>query len=86
METVTKTLQVKGMACAACSSKVEHNISKLEGVIKAVVNLTTGKLTVEYNPEKISIDEISDKVDKLGFQVVTETDLKEITILVEGMN
>ncbi len=85
METVTKTLHVKGMACAACSANLEHNISKAEGVTRATVNLTTEKLTVEYDPEQTGVEQFTEIIDKLGFRV-EQDELKEITILVEGMN
>lgn len=85
MKTATKTLNVKGMACAACSSNLERSISKMEGVIKAAVNLTTGRLTVEYNPEQTGVEQFTEMVDKLGFSV-EQDELKEVTILVEGMN
>ena len=85
METVTKTLHVKGMACAACSANLERNISKVEGVIKAAVNLTTEKLTVEYDPEQTGVEQFTEIIDKLGFRV-EQDELKDITILVEGMN
>lgn len=85
METVTKTLHVKGMACAACSANLERNISKAEGVTRATVNLTTEKLTVEYDPEQTGVEQFTEIIDKLGFRV-EQDELKEITILVEGMN
>lgn len=85
MKTATKTLHVKGMACAACSANLERSISKIEGVIKAAVNLTTEKLTVEYDPEQTGVEQFTEIIDKLGFSV-EQDELKEITILVEGMN
>ena len=85
MKTATKTLHVKGMACAACSANLERSISKIEGVIKAVVNLTTEKLTVEYDPNQTGVEQFTEIIDKLGFRV-EQDELKEITILVEGMN
>ncbi len=85
METVTKTLHVKGMTCAACSANLERNISNAEGVVKAAVNLTTEKLTVEYDPEQTGVEQFTEIIDKLGFRV-EQDELRDITILVEGMN
>lgn len=85
MKTITKTVTVKGMTCASCSSAVERNMSKAEGVIKATVNLATEKLTVEYDAEKISIEEMANRIDKLGYKLEIEDNLKEITIPVGGM-
>ncbi|QUH19422.1 heavy metal translocating P-type ATPase [Alkaliphilus sp. B6464] len=85
MKTTTKTVSVKGMTCASCSSAVERNISKANGVSKATVNLATEKLTVEYDTEKISMEDMADRIDKLGYKLVEDTDVREITIPIKGM-
>lgn len=85
MKTITKTVHVDGMTCSACSAAIERNLLKAEGVIKASVNLATEKLTVEYDAERISMEEISARVDKLGYKVVIKSDLENITIPVGGM-
>lgn len=85
MKTTIKTVTVKGMTCASCSAAVERNISKADGVAKATVNLATEKLTVEYDSEKISIEDMASRIDKLGYKVEIEDSLKEITIPVGGM-
>lgn len=85
MKTTIKTVTVKGMTCASCSAAVERNISKADGVVKATVNLATEKLTVEYDSEKISIEDMASRIDKLGYKVEIEDTLKEIAIPVGGM-
>ena len=50
-ETVHTTLGVTGMTCAACSSRVEKVLNKMDGV-EAQVNLTTEKATVELTRRK----------------------------------
>ena len=42
-----KQFNISGMSCAACSSRVEKAVSKLEGVQKCSVNLLTESMTVE---------------------------------------
>jgi len=44
-----ETFTVEGMSCAACSSAVERSVRKLEGIKEANVNLTTKKLSVEFD-------------------------------------
>lgn len=85
MKAVTKIVHVDGMTCSACSAAIERNLPKAEGVIKASVNLATEKLTVKYDEEKISMEDIIARVDKLGYKIVIESDLKEVTIPVGGM-
>ena len=43
METKLIDLQVGGMTCAACSSRVERGLKKLDGVSNVHVNLATEK-------------------------------------------
>lgn len=65
------TLPIEGMTCAACSSRIEKVLNKMDGV-DAKVNLTTEKASVQYDTEKVSIDDISQKIDKLGYKVRPE--------------
>lgn len=65
------TLGVTGMTCAACSTRVEKVLNKMDGV-EAQVNLTTEKATVDYDAEKTSIEEITKKIENVGYGVLME--------------
>ncbi len=65
------TLGVTGMTCAACSNRVEKVLNKMDGV-DAKVNLTTEKAAVDYDPSEASIDDITARIEKLGYGVQTE--------------
>lgn len=69
-----KILKITGMTCAACSSSIERVISRKRGVDKAVVNLQTEKLIVEFDEKIISIKEIEGFILKLGYGI---GDIKE---------
>ncbi|MCA1025011.1 heavy metal translocating P-type ATPase [Oceanobacillus kimchii] len=74
-ETNHATLGITGMTCAACSNRVEKVLNKMDGV-EAQVNLTTEKATVDYDPDKTSIEDIAKKIENVGYGVLTEkTDL-----------
>lgn len=60
---------VTGMSCAACSASVERAVSSLNGVSSAAVNLTTGKLTVEYDETLLCGKDIEAAIIKIGFGV-----------------
>ena len=60
-------LNISGMTCAACSTKIERKLSKTEGVMKAAVNLATNKATVEYDPAKIKVSDLIKVVADLGY-------------------
>ncbi|QNO15334.1 copper-translocating P-type ATPase [Alkalicella caledoniensis] len=75
--------KVEGMNCAACSSKIERALQKLEGVDSVQVNLTTEKAYISYN-DKIMLADIKKQIQKVGYKVVEETE--KLTIEIEGMH
>lgn len=85
MKEVTKSLRVHGMTCTACASAVERNLAKMEGVEKAVVNFATEKLTITYDEDKITQDDIFQKVEKIGYKLEEEAPIREIIIPIGGM-
>jgi Cu+-exporting ATPase len=64
------TLQIGGMSCVNCANSIEKALNKREGVYNATVNFATEKLTVEYNPEQISVAGIKKTVQDVGYQVI----------------
>lgn len=64
-------LPIEGMTCAACSTRIEKVLNKMDGV-DAKVNLTTEKATVEYDSDKVTVDDLTNRVDKLGYGVRAE--------------
>jgi P-type Cu+ transporter len=61
-------LDIYGMTCAACSARIEKGLNKLNGVTKATVNLATESGTVEYQPGVVNLEDILEKVKKLGYE------------------
>ena len=84
----TENLQmpVKGMHCAACSARIEKVLSNLEGIDDAVVNLATENLALKYDPDQVSIHEIKEAVDRMGFELVLPTSGRAIQLAISGMH
>lgn len=61
-------LSIKGMTCAACSSRIERRLNRTAGIVKVAVNLATEKAAIEYNGEVISPKEIEKVISGLGFK------------------
>lgn len=72
-----ETLLVEGMTCAACSSRVEKMLSKVEGVVKANVNLSTNKAIVDFPSGVVESSALIAAVEKAGYkaQIQRESDL-----------
>ena len=62
------TLDVEGMTCASCVSRVEKIIGKVPGVQSAQVNLATNKATVEFEGAA-PVDAIMQAVEKGGYKI-----------------
>jgi len=58
---------ITGMTCASCSAAVERVTRKMDGVEESNVNLATNKMTITYDEEKVSPDDIIQRVEKAGF-------------------
>jgi P-type Cu+ transporter len=68
---------ITGMTCAACSTRVEKGLNKLDGVLVANVNLALEKATVEYNPSVIAPKDMIARVEKLGYGASIKSDENE---------
>ncbi|MGE8079928.1 heavy metal translocating P-type ATPase [Peribacillus loiseleuriae] len=70
-------LDITGMTCAACATRIEKGLNKIEGVSSANVNLALEKATIEFNPSEVAIADIIAKVEKLGYGAHKKTDEQE---------
>src|SRR5699024_5030453 len=75
--TETAELDVMGMTCAACSNRIEKVLNRDENVKNANVNLTTENATISYNPEATTVDELINKIHKLGYDATPKQDSSE---------
>ena len=62
-----QTFNVTGMTCSACSAHVEKAVNKLEAVSKAEVSLMTNSMSVEYNSDALSPQDIIYAVEQAGY-------------------
>ncbi len=74
-------LPVKGMSCASCASRIEKKVGGLEGVDQASVNFGSESITVDFDPDRTSSEQIIQAIEKIGFNVPTV----KRTFPVEGM-
>jgi len=61
---------IEGIVCASCVQKIESALLEKKGVLKAAVNLATGKARVEYLPTEIDIEEIWATIESAGYKVI----------------
>lgn len=72
------TLEVQGMDCASCALIIERALSKKTGVTSAPVNFATKKVQVQFEEDKINIDEIKETIKGTGYSIKeNEIDINE---------
>ncbi len=76
------TLPVTGMSCAACASRIEKELNALDGVANAAVNFAVGKVSVEFDPDKLSLKQIIEHIVDIGYGV----ELSKQEFAVKGMS
>lgn len=70
-DTKQLTLPITGMTCANCVATVERNLIKLDGVETAVVNLSSERATVEFDPSILGMDSVIARVERAGYGIAT---------------
>lgn len=64
-----KVLNVEGMSCSHCENAVKKSVGALSGVDNVAVDLAGKKVTVEFDPEKVSVNTIKDTIEDQGYDV-----------------
>ncbi|MFN3742863.1 MAG: heavy metal translocating P-type ATPase [Anaerolineales bacterium] len=62
-------LPITGMTCANCVATVERNLKKVEGVTQVVVNLSSERATVEFDPRRAGLPDLIARVERAGYGV-----------------
>src|SRR5512136_3312161 len=70
------TLPITGMTCANCVATVERGLKKQAGVQSAVVNLSSERATVTFDPLAVGLPDLVARVERAGYGIATgEADL-----------
>jgi len=68
MSMATVTLQVKGMSCGHCVQSVQNALKEIGAA--GTVDLASGKVTVEYEEGKVSLEALKEAIEDQGYDVV----------------
>ncbi|WP_394189435.1 heavy metal translocating P-type ATPase [Paenisporosarcina quisquiliarum] len=60
-------LNIIGMTCAACSTRIEKGLNRMEGVQNASINLALETGRVSYDPSILSSNDLIKKIQSLGY-------------------
>lgn len=65
------TIQLETLTCPSCMQKIENAVKALEGIDKESLNVSfnSSKVKLNFDDEKVSIKDIENAIDKLGYEV-----------------
>ena len=66
-------LALEGMTCAACATRIERKLNKLEGV-EASVNYATEQAAVRYDADRVALADLIRAVEAAGYRARTAAD------------
>lgn len=62
-------LQVGGMTCTGCESRIEKVLGRLDGVRSTAADHRSGEVRVIFDPEQTSAPSISAAITKAGYDI-----------------
>ncbi len=68
------SLKIGGMTCAMCSTAIKTALEELDGVIEVHVNLGTERAKVEFVPDLVSIDDLKNMIEEVGYTYLGRDD------------
>lgn len=70
---ILSTSKTDSTGCSTCAyfkaDNLRHALARLNGVSKVKVDKITGKVTIEYDKQKINLSKITERIEKLGYPV-----------------
>ncbi|MGL5703848.1 MAG: heavy metal translocating P-type ATPase [Tannerellaceae bacterium] len=70
MKTEKYIFPIEGLHCASCAARAQKALEEKGGVLNATVNLPSSNVTIEYNAEQISPEQLAEAVSKAGYKLI----------------
>lgn len=67
---LTRTFKIGGLHCTACALNVDGALEDVPGVVKAATKYASSEVQVTYNPDVVSVTQIKQAVEAVGYQVL----------------
>ena len=75
-ESLVAEMAIDGMTCTACATRIQRQLSKLDGVSDARVNFATGRATIVHQPA-VSDDMFQVTIEGLGYGVIDDEEIDD---------
>jgi heavy metal translocating P-type ATPase len=71
LQFTTAELELGGMHCSACATRIQRSLGRLPAVASASVNLATTRAFVSYDPSRLDPEELCRAVADIGYTAST---------------
>jgi copper chaperone CopZ len=62
-------LQIQGMHCTSCAINIDSALEDTEGVFSASTSYARSTVTIEYDPEKITTEQLTQIIKAQGYKI-----------------
>ncbi len=77
MDRRRKKLYVRGMTCVNCQTRIQKELRQTEGILYARVSYNNGTADVEYDADRILLDEIVNVIERMNYRVLSGAERKK---------
>ena len=68
-----KSLKVEGMTCQHCVQIISDSLKNRAGIETVGVNIDKKEVKVEYDEEKVELEQIFNDISALGFEIAEDS-------------
>lgn len=68
---VKKKLKIIGMHCSSCAMNIDFDLEDLDGVNSAKTSYAKQETEIEFDSEKVKLEEILKQIQKTGYTAST---------------
>jgi P-type E1-E2 ATPase len=72
------------MACGGCARGLERQIGRLEGVTAVGVHHLTASMLVEWDAQRLSVDDIAEAVSRAGYRLIDRHKPEELSAILSA--
>lgn len=64
-----EAFEVPDMACPGCENRLKTVLGRAEGVVRASADHRSGQVQVRYDPDRVSVDDVRERIRSAGYQL-----------------
>ncbi|MDO8638836.1 MAG: heavy-metal-associated domain-containing protein [Candidatus Daviesbacteria bacterium] len=71
---IKKKLKIEGMHCTSCAMCIDMDLEDLPGVCNCKTSYAKAETEVEFDPEKVDLEKITETIKKSGYKSTSIVD------------